>query len=148
MKTFPLPDPVASEAVRAKIKEQSRQRYAMPREKLEEFLKARSQRQFSEAEKIADKAKEWAKKEDGTMFSINDIKIWEEYTGLVKLKYNYGIFVTVKGVEWLLHKSQVANPTKVEDWKWLYEIGDKITVKAQEFKLINEEKRVVWSQII
>jgi len=58
MKTFPLPDPVASEAVRAKIKEQSRQRYAMPREKLEEFLKARSQRQFSEAEKIADKAKE------------------------------------------------------------------------------------------
>lgn len=148
MKSLPLPEPVASEAVKAKIKEQSRQRYAVPKEKLEEFLKARSQRQFSEAEKIADKAKKWAKNEDGTMFSIKDIKIGEEYTGLVKLKYNYGIFVTVKGVEWLLHKSQVANPTKVEDWKWLYEIGDKITVKAQEFKLINEEKRVVRSQLI
>ncbi len=148
MKTFPLPDPVASEQVRAKIKEQSRQRYATPKAKLEEFLKAWSQRQFSEAEKIADKAKEGAKNADGTMFSIKDIKIGEEYTGLVKLKYNYGIFVTVKGVEWLLHKSQVANPTNVEDWKWLYEIGDKITVKAQEFKVINEEKRVVWSQLI
>lgn len=148
MKTFPLPDPVASDEVRAKIKEQSRQRYAMPKEKLEELLVARSQRQFSEAEKIADKAKVGAKNADGTMFSIKDIKIGEEYQWLVKLKYNYGIFVTVKGVEWLLHKSQVANPTKVEDRKWLYEIGDKITVKAQEFKLINEEKRVVWSQII
>jgi len=57
MKSLPLPEPVASEAVKAKIKEQSRQRYAVPKEKLEEFLKARSQRQFSEAEKIADKAK-------------------------------------------------------------------------------------------
>ena len=29
-------------------------------------------------------------------FSINDIKLGEEYTGYVKLLYNYGIFVTVK----------------------------------------------------
>jgi len=57
MKSVPLPDPIASDEVKAKIREQSRQRYAMPREKLEELLRAWAGRQFSEAEKIADKAK-------------------------------------------------------------------------------------------
>ncbi len=146
MKSLPLPDPVASEEIKAKIKEQSRQRYAMDKEKLEALLVAWSERKFSEAEKIADASKAEAIKPDGTMFSIDDITIGEEYIGLVKLIYNYGIFVTVKWVEWLLHKSQIINPTNLEDIKWLYSVGDKITVKAQEFKLIKEEKRVVWSQ--
>jgi len=146
MKTFPLPDPVASEEVRNKIREQSRQRYAMPKEKLQELLKAWAARQFSEAEKIADKAKGESLKADGTAFSIDDIKLWEQFDGYVKLAYNYGIFVTVKGVEWLLHKSQVANPTNVEDRKGLYAVGDKIKVIAQEWKMIDGTKRVVWTQ--
>ncbi len=146
MKTFPLPDPVASEEVRTKIREQSRQRYAMPKEKLEELLKARAQRQFSEAEKISDKAKSESLKEDGTPFTIEDIKLWDQFEWYVKLKYNYWIFVTVKWVEWLLHKSQVANPTNVEDWKGLYEPGDTIKVKAQEWKIIDWTKRVVRTQ--
>lgn len=79
MKTFPLPDPVASAEVRAKIREQSRQRYAMPKEKLEELLKAWAQRQFSEAEKISDKAKAESLKADGTKFTIDDIKLGDEF---------------------------------------------------------------------
>ena len=83
--------------------------------------------------------KEWS-------FSVKDIKLWEEYDGYVKLMYNYWMFITVKGVEWLLHKKQIVAPDGV-DWKKYYNIWDKIKVKAHEFKDINWEKRVVWTQL-
>ena len=77
-------------------------------------------------------------------FSIADIKLGERYEGYVKLSYNYGMFVTVKGVEGLLHKNFIVAPDGV-DWKKFFNIGDKIKVKAKEFKEINGEKKVVRS---
>jgi Type IV secretion-system coupling protein DNA-binding domain len=79
-------------------------------------------------------------------FTVNDLVIGNEYSWYVKLKYNYGLFVTVYGVEWLLHKNFILSPEWVS-WKKLYEIGDPIMVKAMEFKEIEWEKRVVWTQI-
>lgn len=79
-------------------------------------------------------------------FSIKDIKIWEWYDWYIKLQYNYGMFITVKWVEWLLHKNFIKAPDGVE-WKKYYNIWDKIRVKAKEFKEVNDEKKVVWSQI-
>jgi hypothetical protein len=55
------------------------------------------------------------------------------------------MFVTVKGVEGLLHKNFIVAPDGV-DWKKYYNIWDKIRVKASEFKEINGDKKVVWSQ--
>lgn len=81
---------------------------------------------------------EWA-------FDISNIKLGERYEGYVKLSYNYGMFVTVKGVEGLLHKNFIVAPDGV-DWKKYYNIWDKIRVKASEFKEINGDKKVVWSQ--
>lgn len=81
---------------------------------------------------------------EGT-FSIKDIKLGSEYEWYIKLMYNYGMFVTVKWVEWLLHKNFVVAPAGVERKKY-YNIGDKIKVKAKEFKEINGEQKVVWSQ--
>ncbi|AHB41028.1 hypothetical protein P148_SR1C00001G0221 [candidate division SR1 bacterium RAAC1_SR1_1] len=78
-------------------------------------------------------------------FDISHIKLGESYDGYVKLSYNYGMFVTVKGVEGLLHKNFIVAPDGV-DWKKYYNIGDKIRVKASEFKEINGDKKVVWSQ--
>lgn len=78
-------------------------------------------------------------------FSIKDIKLGNWYEGYIKLSYNYGMFITVKWVEWLLHKNFIIAPDGVE-WKKYYNIWDKIKVKAKEFKVINDEKRVVWSQ--
>lgn len=80
-------------------------------------------------------------------FSVNDIKLWESYDGYVKLMYNYGLFVTVKWVEGLLHKNWIAPVGEWIDWKKYYNIWDKIRVTAKEFKDIDGEKRVVWSQI-
>lgn len=77
-------------------------------------------------------------------FTIKDIKIGQEYEWYVKLLYNYGIFVTVKGVEWLLHKNYINSPKDVDRKKY-FNIGDKIKVKAKEFKDIKGEKKVVWS---
>lgn len=80
-------------------------------------------------------------------FTVNDIKLGQKYDGYVKLIYNYGIFVTVKGVEGLLHKNWIAPVGEGVDWKKYYNPGDKIQVTAKEFKDIDGEKRVVWSQI-
>lgn len=148
MKTFPLPDPTMSDEIKQKMRKQSRQRYGMKREKLEALLKAWAQKQFTEAEKVVEKAKQESVKDDGSAFSTDDIKLSNMYQWYVKLKYNYGLFVTVKWVEGLLHKSQVVMPNGLpqEQWKWLYEIGDPIQVIAQEFKDINGIQRVVWTQ--
>jgi len=78
-----------------------------------------------------------------TKFSIKDIKLGEQYSGYVKLLYNYGIFVTVKGVEWLLHKKYIKVPDSVDRKKY-FTIGDQIQVYAKEFKDIKGEKKVVW----
>ena len=79
-------------------------------------------------------------------FSVNDIELWKQYEWYVKLMYNYWMFITVKWVEGLLHKNWIA---PLWDWverKKYYNIWDKIMVTAKEFKDIDWEKRVVWTQ--
>ncbi|MCF7834929.1 DUF87 domain-containing protein [Candidatus Gracilibacteria bacterium] len=88
---------------------------------------------------------ETVKQGNNETFSIKDIKLGQEYEGYIKLSYNYGMFVTVKGVEGLLHKNWIVAPDGVERKKF-YNIGDKIKVKAKEFKEVNGEERVVRSQ--
>ena len=90
--------------------------------------------------------RKFSPKKSAGEFSIEDVKLGSEYEGYVKLTYNYWMFVTVKGVEWLLHKKQIKAPDWV-DWKKYYNVGDKILVKALEFKDINGEKRVLWTQL-
>lgn len=68
------------------------------------------------------------------------------YEGYVKLKYNYGVFVTVGELDGLLHKSLIDCPEELS-WKKLYEIGDPIVVKAQEIKELNGRITVVWTQL-
>jgi hypothetical protein len=79
-------------------------------------------------------------------FSVNDIKLWQQYEWYVKLMYNYWMFITVKWVEWLLHKNWIAPLGDWVEWKKYYNIWDKIMVTAKEFKDIDGEKRVVWTQ--
>ncbi len=77
-------------------------------------------------------------------FSIDDITLWESYEWYIKLQFNYGLFITVKGVEGLLHKGEIITPEWVS-WKKYFAIGDPIRVRAKDFKEINGEKKVVWS---
>ena len=112
-----------------------------PQKKQEE----KSESQANVAQKSAWDRKFSPKKSTGG-FSIEDVKLGSEYEGYVKLTYNYWMFVTVKGVEWLLHKKQIKAPDWVDRKKY-YNIGDKILVKALEFKDINGEKRVLWTQL-
>lgn len=203
MWTLPLGEPELSQEIKDKIRTQSRQRYSMEREKLEELVKIWSNKSFSPVEKAMEKAMQegnggpvtaapskpawtsswtaptkpvasqqaaspasagqsttqsvvdqriapsinevWLPVTTKTTFTINDVQLGERYDGIVKLKYNYWLFVTVRGVEWLLHKNMIKVPDGISR-KDVYNIGDKIRVKANEYKEINGEKKVVWAQ--
>lgn len=146
MGTLPLPDPELSDEIKLKIRTQSRQRYSMEKVKLEQLLKAWAEKQFTKSEKVVEKAKRMAVKTDGSSFGEKDIVTGKVYDGIIKLKYNYGVFVTVRWVEGLLHKSQITVPKSVDSRKGLYEIGDAIRVKALERKDVKWEKKIVWWQ--
>jgi ribosomal protein S1 len=64
----------------------------------------------------------------------------------VKLLFNYGIFVTVKWVEWLLHKNEMIVPEWVS-WKKFFNLWDSIQIKAKEKKEINGKLSVVWTML-
>jgi len=78
------------------------------------------------------------------LVTIKNIKISHKYIGTVKLKYNYGLFVIVDTVEWLLHKSCIVWKF-AENRKSQYEIWDTIEVIAQEIKEIKWEDKIVWA---
>jgi hypothetical protein len=81
------------------------------------------------------------------LFTKEDIVLWNTYQWLVKLKYNYWLFVTVKWVEWLLHKSHIIVPEGLSSWKWLYQIWDPIEVIALDWKEVEGEKKIVrWTK--
>ncbi len=197
MSTIPLSQPEQSIEIKDKIRSQSRQRYAMERDKLESLIKIWSSKTFSPIEKAVEKAmkqdaeanaqdeptqkqtnqpprqKQWESAStqpttietptawsetsqpaintvgipdvEKKMFTLEDLKIGERYDGIVKLKYNYGLFVIVKGIDGLLHKNFIKVPSSISR-KDVYNIGDKIRVKAMEFKEVNGEKRIVWTQ--
>lgn len=58
MSTLPLGQPELSQEIKDKIRTQSRQRYAMEREKLEELIKIWSNKTFSPVEKAMEKAQQ------------------------------------------------------------------------------------------
>jgi hypothetical protein len=66
MGTFPMPKPETSEELIVKIKQQSRQRYAVEKKHLEELLKARAGKTFSKSEKIMEKVAAEAKEQATT----------------------------------------------------------------------------------
>lgn len=81
---------------------------------------------------------------DNNIFNLDNISIGNSYQWYIKLQFNYGLFVTVKWVEGLLHKNELICPDEV-NWKKYFNIGDPITVKAKEKKEINGEMRIVWT---
>jgi ribosomal protein S1 len=73
--------------------------------------------------------------------------VWYEW--IVKLKYNFGLFVVLKGgkVEGLLHKSKIKVPDGIR-WKDLYQIWDKIKVKVYDLsKATQDGKNVQFTQV-
>ena len=87
---------------------------------------------------------EKSKNIDNISFNIDNIVLWQSYQWYIKLQFNYGLFVTVKWVEGLLHKNEIICPDEV-NWKKYFNIWDPITVKAKEKKEINGEMRIVWT---
>ncbi len=151
MSTFPLPSPLQAEEIKEKIRKQSRQRYWMEKSRLESLIKNRSEKNFSKTAKAVEKAQEKVqqkteKAEIDYLESIDQIEIGKRYLGVIKLKYNYWVFVVVGNCEWLLHKKKISVPEWVK-WKDIYNIWDQIKVKAEETKEVNQEMKVVWSQL-
>ncbi len=129
------------------IIQKSRQKYCKKLEdlnKIEElenstsFDDSKSKKELSESE--LNKIEIWVEQQN-----VDKIEIWKPYVWIVKLKYNYWMFVKVWEYEWLLHKNDILQTNWVKRKK-LYKEWDQITVIAKDFKEINWQKKVVWTQ--
>lgn len=92
------------------------------------------------------KSESWVKDDPTAITEYAGIKVGKTYEWYVKLKYNYGLFVTVGDLDGLLHKKMIDSAEWVS-WKKLYEIGDPITVKALEIKELDGRVTVVRTQL-
>ena len=161
--TFPLPKPETKGEIIKKVREQSRQRWATPRERVEKAIEYWAKKSFSPTEKAVELAQKQAQKitpplsqkekniktqtEEAEKKLVSDnVKIGEWYDGIIKLKFNYGVFVIIPGIgEGLLHKSEMDVPEGMR-WKDLYNVPDKIKVKVKDVKEVDGEKKLVLSQ--
>lgn len=94
----------------------------------------------------SEKLLNWSENEPSGISEYAWIKVWKTYEWYVKLKYNYGLFVTVGELDGLLHKKLIDCPWD-SSRKKLYEIGDPIVVKALEIKELDGKINVVRSQL-
>ncbi|MCS6982610.1 MAG: DUF87 domain-containing protein [Candidatus Absconditabacterales bacterium] len=78
---------------------------------------------------------------------VDELQLGETYVGTVKMFFNYGIFVSFGKWEGLLHKKDIIDGESGM-WRKIYKPGDPITVIAKGFKVINNEKKVVRSQLV
>jgi len=72
---------------------------------------------------------------------IGDIFEW-----VVKLKFNYGLFVVAWWYEGLLHKKNINLPEGI-NWKDYYNIWDKVRVKLIDIKEVDWQKKAVWESV-
>lgn len=75
-----------------------------------------------------------------TIKTTQDLAKDHTYSGIIKLKYNYGLFVVVWAVEWLLHKSKISDPLRKKN----YQIGDMIDVRLDSISEKDWIDKAVW----
>jgi len=124
MTTFPLPQVEAKEEIIQKVRQQSRQRWATPRDRVEKAIEYWTKKTFSLSEKAVELAQKEAQKQKEAQASKKEVspqsqKVSEEsqkttpevktaeqpqdlekyvgkwFDGIVKLKFNYGVFVII-----------------------------------------------------
>ncbi len=141
MKTFPLPEPENWAEIKEKVRKQTRQSYAIERKRIESRIKLWADKSFSPTEKALEKAKT-----SDTDLKLEDLSTDKYYEWIVKLKYNFWLFVVLKWwkFEWLLHKKKMKVPENM-NWKDVYQIWDKIKVKI--LKLTPDGKNMEFTQL-
>ena len=180
MTTFPLPPIESKEEKIQKVKQQSRQRWATPRDRVEKTIDYWAKKSFSPTEKAVELAQKEAQKlttakssdkkstdkssatkakssseevktkesQADESLSTKELQkhIGKRFDGIVKLKFNYWVFVIIPWIgEWLLHKTEMDVPEGVR-WKDLFNVPDKIKVKIKEIKEVEGEIKLVLSQ--
>ena len=72
--------------------------------------------------------------------------VWDVFDWVVKLKFNYGLFVVTNKYEGLLHKKNIHLPEGI-NWKDYYNIGDKVRVKLVQLKEVDGQVKAVWESV-
>jgi hypothetical protein len=85
------------------------------------------------------------KMEDNEKRRLDD-DMWDIFEWIVKLKFNYWLFVVAGKYEWLLHKKNIHLPEGI-NWKDYYNIWDTLRVKLIDLKSIDWQLKAVWETI-
>ena len=88
----------------------------------------------------------WEWKTKNTIKKMENNDIDDIFEWVVKLKFNYGLFVVAWWYEWLLHKKNINLPEWI-NWKDYYNIWDKVRVKLTEIKEVDGQKKAVWENV-
>ena len=164
--TYPISEEIQQSAeFVARLKALSNKKYTQPRQKVEEQIsKTLSTTKLdnlksSEENKVVNpvveeqklpeeqkdkkqiKQEKQPEKDITSSEDLNDVFEW-----VVKLKFNYGLFVVTPKYEWLLHKKNIHLPEWI-NWKDYYQIWDKIRVKLIEIKEVDGQKKAVWESV-
>ncbi len=137
----------------------SNSKYTKPRKEVEEFVKkvassenkkvleeknTKKENKINSLEKTTDNVKQ--NKKTSVVEGTNDI-VWDIFEWVIKLKFNYGLFVVADGLEWLLHKKNIHLPEWI-NWKEYFNVGDSVRVKLIELKDIDWQKKAVWEHVV
>ena len=81
-------------------------------------------------------------KGDEKALTINDLSVGDVLDGIVKRVESYGIFVTVNGLDGLVHINEMSSH-RINDIYSLYSVNDPVTVKVIDIK--TESNRISFS---
>ena len=149
----------------SKILALSKKKYTKPKKEVEEFVakiasNLDKKMESKDSDKIKDKninnvvtknviqnSVKGVDKEKNVSNVWNSDLIWDIFDGVVKLKFNYGLFVVANWLEGLLHKKNIHLPEWI-NWKDYFNVGDSVRVKLIELKEIDGQKKAVWEHVI
>ena len=158
--TYPIPkEKMNDDNYVAKILGLSKKKYTKPRKEVEEFVNKvasslnkqsneNNVEKFNNVSETKNNAKvEKEKILDSIKVNNDSNLVGDIFDGVIKLKFNYGLFVVANGLEWLLHKKNIHLPEWI-NWKDYFKVWDTVRVKLIELKEIDWQKKAVWEHVI
>lgn len=132
-----------------KIKDLSNKKYTKPKKEVEEKIsKILSKTKTAETVEFKTIKSNKDEKENNQAKNSQSLSkdIWDVFEWVVKLKFNYWLFIKTDKYEGLLHKKNIHLPEWI-NWKEYYNVWDKLKVRVIQLKEVDGQIRAVFESV-